>query len=247
MSAVREQAERGERATGGRQRPAPAPLGAGVVRGARTGDRDRRHRPRHRQQAGSITRRFVWCRLSTIMTELRLHEQAAATTQSWSGRATTGWSAAFYLARSGLSTVALERRPFVGGCCVTEEFAPGFRASTGAYVLSMLREVIWRDMRLAERGLTVSSGRPGAELLPRRRAVPASEDLEETQARSGPVLEEGCPPVPRVRAAAGRHGGNHHAHVRLDAAHHRRQPHRDGDGGAHGPPRAGAGAATCST
>ena len=89
------------------------------------------------------------------------------------GAGHNGLAAAFYLARAGLSTVALERRPFVGGCCVTEEFAPGYRASTGAYVLSMLREVIWQDMRLAQRGLTVSAGRPDAEPVPRRRTVPA--------------------------------------------------------------------------
>ena len=58
-------------------------------------------------------------------------------------------------ARRASSPVVLERRPFVGGACVTETFAPGFRASTGAYVLSMLREAIWRDCRLAERGLVV--------------------------------------------------------------------------------------------
>ena len=52
-----------------------------------------------------------------------------------------------------------ERREIVGGCCVTEEFAPGFRASTGAYVLSMLREPVWRDLRLAERGIEVDAGR----------------------------------------------------------------------------------------
>ena len=61
-----------------------------------------------------------------------------------------GMVAAFYLARAGLRAVILERRPFVGGMAVTEEFAPGYRASTGAYVLAMLREAIWRDMRLAE-------------------------------------------------------------------------------------------------
>ena len=59
-----------------------------------------------------------------------------------------GLVAAFYLARRGLRPVVLERRDIVGGCCVTEEFAPGYRASTGAYVLSMLRQAIWRDMRL---------------------------------------------------------------------------------------------------
>ncbi len=84
-----------------------------------------------------------------------------------------GLVAAFYLARAGLRTLALERRSFVGGCCVTEEFAPGYRASTGAYVLSMLREAIWRDMRLAERGLTVSPAGPSLNLFPDGGAVHA--------------------------------------------------------------------------
>src|SRR6188508_2311266 len=66
-----------------------------------------------------------------------------------------GIVAAFYLARAGLRTAVLERRSIVGGACVTEEFAPGFRASPGAYVLSMLRDAIWRDFRLRERGLIV--------------------------------------------------------------------------------------------
>ena len=50
-----------------------------------------------------------------------------------------GLVAAFYLARAGKRPLVLERRGIVGGACVTEEFAPGYRASTGAYVLSMLR------------------------------------------------------------------------------------------------------------
>ena len=55
-----------------------------------------------------------------------------------------GLVAAFYLARAGVRTLVLERRPIVGGACVTEEFAPGYRASTGAYVLSMLRQASGR-------------------------------------------------------------------------------------------------------
>ena len=66
-----------------------------------------------------------------------------------------GLVAGFYLSRAGLRVLVLERRPFVGGACNTEEFAPGFRASTGAYVLSMLRESIWQDMRLLQRGIVV--------------------------------------------------------------------------------------------
>ena len=77
-----------------------------------------------------------------------------------------GLVAGFYLARAGLSTLILERRPFVGGACNTEEFAPGFRASTGAYVLSMLREAIWSDMRLARRGIVVDPAGPTLNLFP---------------------------------------------------------------------------------
>jgi phytoene dehydrogenase-like protein len=67
-----------------------------------------------------------------------------------------GLVAAWYLASAGLRTLVLERRPIVGGACVTEEFAPGYRASPGAYVLSMLRPAVRRDLRLDARGLRVS-------------------------------------------------------------------------------------------
>ena len=77
-----------------------------------------------------------------------------------------GLVAGFYLSRAGLRTLVLERRPFVGGACNTEEFAPGFRASTGAYVLSMLRESIWQDMRLVQRGIVVDPAGPTLNLYP---------------------------------------------------------------------------------
>jgi phytoene dehydrogenase-like protein len=77
-----------------------------------------------------------------------------------------GLVAAFYLARAGMRTIVLERRSIIGGACVTEEFAPGFRASPGAYVLSMLRPAIWRDFRLRARGLRVDAGGPSPNLFP---------------------------------------------------------------------------------
>jgi phytoene dehydrogenase-like protein len=77
-----------------------------------------------------------------------------------------GLVAAFYLARKGFRTLVLERREMVGGMAVTEEFAPGFRASTGAYVLAMLGEHIWRDMRLSERGLHVDPCGPNLNVYP---------------------------------------------------------------------------------
>jgi phytoene dehydrogenase-like protein len=71
-----------------------------------------------------------------------------------------GLVAAFYLARRGLRTLVLERRERVGGACTTEPTWPGYRVSTAAYVLNLLRPAILRDMRLAERGLALDAQDP---------------------------------------------------------------------------------------
>jgi phytoene dehydrogenase-like protein len=89
-----------------------------------------------------------------------------------------GLVAGFYLARAGLRTLILERRPFVGGACNTEEFAPGFRASTGAYVLSMLRPAIWSDMRLVERGIVVDPAGPTLNLYPDGESLLLGDDMD---------------------------------------------------------------------
>ncbi|MEZ5077644.1 MAG: NAD(P)/FAD-dependent oxidoreductase [Solirubrobacterales bacterium] len=93
-----------------------------------------------------------------------------------------GLVAAFYLARAGLRTVVCERREIVGGCCVTEEFAPGYRASTGAYVLSMLREPIWADMRLVERGIEVDPAGPSLHLFADGTRLELAEETAAAQA-----------------------------------------------------------------
>jgi phytoene dehydrogenase-like protein len=77
-----------------------------------------------------------------------------------------GLVAAFYLARAGFKPLVLERRDIVGGACVTEEFAPGYHASTGAYVLAMLRPAIWRDLELERRGIVVSPAGPSLNVMP---------------------------------------------------------------------------------
>jgi phytoene dehydrogenase-like protein len=69
------------------------------------------------------------------------------------GAGHNGLTAAAYLARAGLSTLVLERRDIVGGCCVTEEIAPGCRVSTTSYVASMLRPEVISELRLADHGL----------------------------------------------------------------------------------------------
>ena len=69
------------------------------------------------------------------------------------GAGHNGLTAAAYLGGAGLSTLVLERRDIVGGCCVTEEIAPGCRASTTSYIASMLLPRIVRDLDLASHGL----------------------------------------------------------------------------------------------
>ena len=74
-----------------------------------------------------------------------------------------GLTAAAYLARGGLRTLVLERRDVVGGACVTEEIAPGVRASTTSYIASMLRPEVIRDLELGKRGLRMIACEPGLQ------------------------------------------------------------------------------------
>ena len=76
-----------------------------------------------------------------------------------------GLTAAAYLAGGGLRTLVLERREIVGGACVTEEIAPGVRASTTSYIASMLRPEVIRDLRLAKHGLKMVPCEPGLQAL----------------------------------------------------------------------------------
>ena len=63
-----------------------------------------------------------------------------------------GLTTAAYLARSGMRVVVLERRPILGGACVTEEVWPGRRVSRASYVVSMLQPQIVSDLRLEDFG-----------------------------------------------------------------------------------------------
>jgi phytoene dehydrogenase-like protein len=89
------------------------------------------------------------------------------------GAGHNGLTAAAYLARAGLRTLVLERREIVGGCCVTEEIAPGCQASTTSYIASMLRPEVIRELRLAEFGLLMVPCDPGLQVaFPDGRVVP---------------------------------------------------------------------------
>jgi phytoene dehydrogenase-like protein len=84
-----------------------------------------------------------------------------------------GLTAAAYLARGGLSTLVLERREIVGGCCVTEEIAPGCRVSTTSYIASMLRPEVIRDLNLIDHGLRMVPCDPAIQVpFPDGQVVP---------------------------------------------------------------------------
>ncbi|MDQ5895682.1 MAG: NAD(P)/FAD-dependent oxidoreductase, partial [Actinomycetota bacterium] len=63
-----------------------------------------------------------------------------------------GLTTAAYLAKSGMKTLVLERRPILGGACVTEEVWPGARVSRCSYVVSMLQAKVISDLRLKDFG-----------------------------------------------------------------------------------------------
>ena len=68
-----------------------------------------------------------------------------------------GLVTACYLARASWKVLVLERRYVVGGACVTEEVFPGFKVSTAAYVNSLFRQEIIRDLRLHDYGFDARS------------------------------------------------------------------------------------------
>lgn len=78
------------------------------------------------------------------------------------GAGHNGLVTACYLARAGWKVLVLERRYLVGGACVTEEAFPGFKVSTAAYVNSLFRKEIIRDLRLADYGFEVLERNPSS-------------------------------------------------------------------------------------
>jgi phytoene dehydrogenase-like protein len=99
-----------------------------------------------------------------------------------------GLTASAYLARAGLSTLVLERREIVGGCCVTEEIAPGCRVSTTSYIASMLRPEVVTELRLADYGLRMIPCDPLIQVpFPDGHVVPWWVDRARARAEFGKI------------------------------------------------------------
>jgi phytoene dehydrogenase-like protein len=99
------------------------------------------------------------------------------------GAGHNGLTAGAFLARAGLSTLVLERREVVGGCCVTEEIAPGCRASTTSYIASMLLPEVVRALDLRRHGLRMVPCEPALQVaLEEGEVVAAWADPDRTAA-----------------------------------------------------------------
>lgn len=64
-----------------------------------------------------------------------------------------GLTCGAYLARAGKSVLVLEQKPYVGGASVTEEFSPGFRASTYSFIMGHLHPKVIEELELKKHGL----------------------------------------------------------------------------------------------
>jgi len=78
-----------------------------------------------------------------------------------------GLVAAAYLAKQGLRTVVLERRPVVGGASISEHpFGPDYTVTSLSYVVSLLPPALVRDLNLDRHGYHVYP--QGPYFAPRR-------------------------------------------------------------------------------
>src|SRR5579862_2303514 len=115
------------------------------------------------------------------------------------GAGHNGLTAAAYLGAAGLSVLVLERREVVGGCCVTEEIAPGCRASTTSYIASMLRPTVIRDLDLAAHGLRMVPCDPALQVpFPDGQLVPWWADRDRTVEELGKLSPKDAATFVRV-------------------------------------------------
>jgi phytoene dehydrogenase-like protein len=87
-----------------------------------------------------------------------------------------------YLAKAGLKTLVLERRTVIGGAAVTEEIAPGFRASIFSYVMSLLHPRVIAELELRKFGLEVLPANDLFCPLYGNDYIIFSDDMKKTQA-----------------------------------------------------------------
>lgn len=85
-----------------------------------------------------------------------------------------------YLARAGMKVLVVERRPLIGGACVTEEVWPGYRVSTASYIMALLQPKVILDLELAKHGFEVLPPPPLFQPFPDGRSLTFWDDEAKT-------------------------------------------------------------------
>jgi phytoene dehydrogenase-like protein len=112
-----------------------------------------------------------------------------------------GLVAAAYLARAGRTVLVLERRELVGGCAVTEELWPGYKVSTAAYVNSLFRPEIIRDLDLKRHGFEMLPRSPSSFTpLPDGRCLLMGPDKEMTGREVAKFSKKDAEALPKYEA-----------------------------------------------
>jgi len=114
------------------------------------------------------------------------------------GAGHNGLVAACYLARAGLKVLVLERRHIVGGATVTEEIVPGFKFSRLAYVNSLFRPEIIKELRLKAYGFHLLPRNPSSFTpFPDGRYLFMGPDREATRREIGKFSQKDAEAFPR--------------------------------------------------
>lgn len=110
-----------------------------------------------------------------------------------------------YLAEAGWKVLVLERRPLVGGCCVTEELWPGWKVSTASYVVSLLLPEIERELDLKQHGYKVLRRNPSSFTpFDDGRHLLLGPDAEQNRAEIGKFSSRDAEAYPRYEALLSR-------------------------------------------
>jgi phytoene dehydrogenase-like protein len=111
-----------------------------------------------------------------------------------------GLVASWYLARSGMRVLVLERRDFVGGAVITEELWPGYSVPTCSYVCYVLQPKIIDDMALRDFGFDVHRLDPSSFMpFPDGRRIVGWQDDDAMQREIAAFSRHDAEALPRYR------------------------------------------------
>jgi len=122
------------------------------------------------------------------------------------GAGHNGLAAATLLARRGLRTLVLERRPVAGGAAITEQLHPGFSISTLAHAAHLSQKVVG-ELGLSKHGLELIDPDPylfaplpdGRSLVLGRDVSTTSAAIEKFSAADARRYPEFCAATDRIR------------------------------------------------